>query len=72
MKRSVKITSLIALWVSLSISSALVHNTVVRIILALVGIGVSIHLLTLKTVPEEAEAGKADDAHETPSADTET
>ena len=61
--RNAKIASLAALWLSLSISFAAVHNTAVRLVLALVGIGVTIHLLTLKTIPKEAErAGSGDNA----------
>ena len=55
--RNVKIGSLITLWASLSISIAVIGSTVVRLILVAVGIGVSIHLLTLKTMPRDAQEG---------------
>ena len=51
--RSAKIASLIVLWLSLSISIAVIGGTAIRIVLVLVGAGVSIHLLTLKTLPKE-------------------
>lgn len=46
--RSVKIGGLIWLWVSLGIAMALVGNMHVRILLAAVGVAVSVHLLMLK------------------------
>ncbi len=51
--KTVKISSLIMLWVSLCVSFLLLPNTAVRIVLLLVGAGVSIHLLTLKTIPKQ-------------------
>jgi uncharacterized protein len=66
--KTVKIVSLIALWVSLLVSIALIGSTAVRLILVLVGIGVSLHLLMLKTLrietPEnddEAKTGRTTD-----------
>lgn len=45
-----KAVSLIGLWVSLTISFLLIGSTGVRVILVLVGIGVTAHLLTIKTL----------------------
>lgn len=53
--KSAKIALLAALWASLSISVAIIDGTIIRLILALVGIGVSIHLLTLKTLPKATQ-----------------
>ncbi|MFH0990356.1 MAG: DUF454 family protein [bacterium] len=52
--RSTKISTLVILWVSI-ISSACysTESLLVRIILALVGIGVTIHLLTIPTATQE-------------------
>ena len=49
-----KTVSLIGLWASLTASFLLVASPVVRLILVLVGVGVSAHLLTLKTIPKSA------------------
>ena len=57
--RSAKIASLIVLWLSLSISIAVIGGTAIRIVLVLVGAGVSIHLLTLKTLPKETSETNA-------------
>lgn len=46
-----KIIAIVSLWTSLSISMLLVANLHVRILLLAVGIGVTVHLLTLKTIP---------------------
>jgi hypothetical protein len=48
--KNTKIFSIIFLWITLSISMILIHHWYVRVFLILVGIGVSIHLLTLKTI----------------------
>ena len=48
-----KIVSLIFLWLSLTISMILIDLWFVRGILVLVGIGVSIHLLTLNTLAKD-------------------
>ncbi len=53
--RNAKIASLAALWVSLSVSFAVIGSAAVRLVLVLAGIGVTVHLLTLKTLPVEAE-----------------
>lgn len=70
--RNAKIASLAALWLSLSISFAAVHNTAVRLALVLVGIGVTIHLLTLKTLPKEADEAGGDDAQKRESVPTDS
>lgn len=49
-KRSTKIGALIFLWLSLMISMLIVSNLHLRIFLFTVGVGVSIHLFTLKTL----------------------
>lgn len=62
--RNTKIYALVLLWLSLLISSILVPSTIVLIVLPLIGIGVSIHLLSLKTMPKgngrETDPGKPD------------
>ena len=49
-KQSTKIGALIFLWASLIISMTIASNLHLRIFLLAVGVGVSIHLLTLKTL----------------------
>jgi len=49
-KKSIKIKALLFLWISLSISFYLVPITWIRILLIIVGLGVSIHLFFLKTI----------------------
>ena len=49
-KRSTKIGALIFLWLSLILSMLAVSNFHLRILLFIVGVGVSIHLCTLKTL----------------------
>ncbi len=56
-RRSTKVFSLIFLWGSLIVSAVLIENWHVKALLMIVGIGVSIHLLTLKTM-EKAEFGQ--------------
>ncbi len=46
-----KVISLVGLWASLTVSFILVESLVVRIVLILVGLGVSLHLFLLKTPP---------------------
>jgi len=48
--KSTKIGSLIFLWLTLIISTVIVSNIYLRLFLILIGIGVSIHLLFLKTL----------------------
>jgi uncharacterized membrane protein YbaN (DUF454 family) len=51
--KSTKIGALLFLWLSLIISIMIINNTRVSIILLAVGVGVSIHLITLKTMQLE-------------------
>ncbi|MCL2840705.1 MAG: YbaN family protein [Defluviitaleaceae bacterium] len=46
---SLKITSIILVWVSLSISMIALHILWAYILLGIIGVGVTIHLLTIKT-----------------------
>jgi hypothetical protein len=50
--RKTKIYALVLLWLSLTVSAILVPSAIVRILLPLIGIGVSIHLFSLKTMPK--------------------
>ena len=50
MKRKVKITSIVLLWITLAISFYLVDILYVRIILVVVGIGVTTHLLMIRSM----------------------
>jgi len=52
-KKSTKLGALIFLWISLLTSIVVVSNLYLRIFLIAVGVGVSIHLFTLKTMMEE-------------------
>jgi uncharacterized protein len=52
-RKSVKIGTLIFLWLTLMISIFVVSNIYVRVSLLAVGMGVSIHVLTLKTMGKE-------------------
>ena len=49
-RRKVKIGTLVFLWISLGISALLVKSLPVRLLLPAVGVGVSIHILKLKTL----------------------
>lgn len=49
-KRGTKIGSLFFLWITLGISMVVLPNLHLRILLFVIGVGVSIHLLTLKTL----------------------
>lgn len=51
--KSTKIGTLIFLWISLIISMSIVSNLHVSIILLAVGAGVSLHIMTLKTMRHE-------------------
>jgi uncharacterized membrane protein YbaN (DUF454 family) len=67
--KSAKLVSLVFLWVTLGLSMLLVNSLHVRAFLMLVGVLVSIHLLTLRTMEKEAfkkprEASKNDQAPE--------
>ncbi len=48
--KKTKIGSMLFLWCSLGVSAYLIENLYVRIFLMVVGIGVSIHILMLKTM----------------------
>jgi len=52
-KRSVKVVTLIFLWLTLTVSIVLVSNVYLRIFLVAVGAGVSIHVLSLKTLRKD-------------------
>ncbi len=59
--KSTKICALVFLWLTLSISMILLPSLPFRILLAVIGICVSIHLISLKTlVPEEAAIAETD------------
>lgn len=45
-----KRTALILLWISLSVSIYLIENIYIKLLLGAIGIGVSIHILSLKTL----------------------
>ncbi len=51
--KKAKIMALILLWTSLTISMLLVTNLHVRLLLSAVGIGVTVHLLLMKTIKKE-------------------
>jgi uncharacterized membrane protein YbaN (DUF454 family) len=59
-KRSVKVVTLILLWLTLTVSIVLVSNVYLRIFLVAVGIGVSIHVLSLKTLRKDYSCDMAD------------
>jgi uncharacterized membrane protein YbaN (DUF454 family) len=52
-KKSVKISSLCFLWVTLSTSIYIVNHIHVRILLSVIGVLVSLHILSLKTLPSK-------------------
>ncbi len=66
--RSTKIGAMIFLWMGLIISTLIINNWYIRGILFLVGAGVSIHLLTLKTIKksEIASPDNEDEKQEKP------
>ncbi|WP_027630585.1 YbaN family protein [Ruminiclostridium cellobioparum] len=51
-KRSVKIYALVCLWISMSVSIFVVKSIHLTVLLLLIGLGISIHLLKLKTIKE--------------------
>ena len=51
--RRVKKTAITVLWISLIISFFLIENNLVRIFLALLGLGVSIYIISLKTIEQK-------------------
>ncbi|MHB8860005.1 MAG: YbaN family protein [Thermoleophilia bacterium] len=58
-KRSTKIGALIYLWLTLGVSILLITGFPIRVFLVAVGIAVSIHLLSLKTLRTEAPKDQA-------------
>ena len=48
--RRTKIGTLVVLWACLGVSAALVHMWYVALILAVIGVGVTIHILRLRTL----------------------
>jgi hypothetical protein len=52
-KKSTKIASLLFLWFTLTISMVLVQQTLVTLLLIVVGTAVSVHLLLLKTIDDD-------------------
>jgi hypothetical protein len=48
--KKTKVISILLLWLSLTISILLVQKTLVTIILIIIGLAVSVHLLTLKSL----------------------
>ncbi|UWG97036.1 YbaN family protein [Dehalobacter sp. DCM] len=62
--KTAKISALIFLWLSMSISIFFISILHVRIILGIVGIAVSIHLILLKTMDQvEINLGESDGDH---------
>ncbi len=51
--KTIKTGTFIFLWISLGISACLVTSVFVRVGLFAVGVGVSIHLISLTTLPED-------------------
>ena len=49
MPLKIKILTIVSLWVTISISAVINHNLVLRIILFLVAIGVTTHIILIKT-----------------------
>lgn len=57
-----KTVSVSVLWLTLGLSAAFATDSgLIRIILLLVGAGVTVHLLLIKTLPEDSCAENADD-----------
>jgi uncharacterized protein len=59
-KRSIKVVTLILLWFTLSVSIVFVSNIYLRVFLVAVGIGVSVHVLSLKTLRKDDPCDMAD------------
>lgn len=57
-----KIRSLCALWLTLILSFLIAQSIVVRLVLCAVGVGVSIHLLSLKTKKQQESAGEIENS----------
>ncbi len=51
----IKRNSLIFLWIMLIISAIIINNTIMFIVLAIIGLGVSAHILLLKTKKTELQ-----------------
>ncbi len=51
--RKARITALLFMWLGMSISIIIVSNIFIRLFLLIVGIGISIHLLKLKTLRDD-------------------
>jgi hypothetical protein len=61
--RSTKIVTLILLWVTLGFGSFwVVDSTLVRALLLVVGIGVTVHILSMKTLTSELLSGQPEDS----------
>lgn len=58
-KRSVKVVTLILLWLTLAVSIVLVSNVYLRIFLVAVGVGVSIHVLSLRALRKDSSPDMA-------------
>ena len=54
-KKSAKITALTLLWLSLGVTIYLMKNFYISFILILIGTAVSIHIISLKTLPADFE-----------------
>lgn len=54
-KREVKVMALITLWLSITLSFLSVSSIYLRVFLVTVVIGVSIHLIVLKTLPDKKQ-----------------
>jgi|LFRM01.2.fsa_nt_gb uncharacterized membrane protein YbaN (DUF454 family) len=65
-RRKTRLFALLFLWTSLITSAILVGRPLVCGILAIVGISVSIHLLSLNTMPSSTTSGKTKNAAATP------
>lgn len=55
-KRRTKIGTLVFLWAMLILSASLVANVYVAAVVGVVGIGVTVHILKLKTLTEQQQA----------------
>jgi uncharacterized membrane protein YbaN (DUF454 family) len=65
-----RVRALIFLWAALIISGAIVRRPLVLVVLAVVGVGVSIHLLLLRRAkPPDASASPVPDSHGNDSSD---
>lgn len=60
--KKTKVLSVILLWSSLTISIILIENLHIRLILLVVGVGVTVHLLLLRTMHPEKEDVRSEPA----------